>query len=71
MDGDIGVGGLGGVEVEGTGLLEVDCLLIPKGQVGCGYKRCGQRAGFKGLVFLVTRVREGREAPLGTVVGNV
>ena len=39
------------------------------GYYGC--KGHGQRAGVEGLVFLVTRVREGREVPLSTMVGNV
>ena len=34
VDNNIGVGGLGEAEMEGTGLLGMDCLLIPKGQVG-------------------------------------
>ena len=37
----------------------------------CGCKRCGQRAGVEGLVFLITRVRECREAPSSAAVGNV
>ena len=68
VDDNIGVGGLGG-----TGLLGVDCLLMPKGQVGTvGVNNVGIcKAGVKGLIFLVTRVWVGREAPLGIVVGNV
>ena len=34
-------------------------------------KGCEQRAGVKGLVFLITRVREGREFPSCTIVGNI
>ena len=37
----------------------------------CRCEICEQRAGVEGLVFLITRIRESREAPLGTVVGNV
>ena len=44
MDDDIGVGGLGG-----TGLLGVDCLSMPKGQVGTvGVNDVGKRLGSRG-----------------------
>ena len=44
VDNDIGVGGLGG-----TGLLGVDCLLMPKGWVGIvGVNDVGMRLGSRG-----------------------
>ena len=44
VDDDIGVGGLGG-----TGLLGVDCLLMPKGWVGTvGVNNMGMRLGLRG-----------------------
>ena len=44
VDDDIGVGGLGG-----TGLLGVDCLLMPKGWVGTvGVNNMGMRLGSRG-----------------------
>ena len=44
VDDDIGVGGLGG-----TGLLGVDCLPMPKGQVGTvGVNNVGMRLGSRG-----------------------
>ena len=62
----MGVGGQGGAGVEGAGLLGMDCLLILKGQVGTvGMKEVDQGVGSRG------RVWEGREAPVGTVLGNV
>ena len=43
VDYDIGVGGLGG-----TGLLGVDCLPMPKGQVGTvGVNNVGMRLGLR------------------------
>ena len=49
VDDDIGVGGLGG-----TGLLGVDCLLMPKGWVGTvGVNDVGVRLGLKGWFFLL------------------
>ena len=43
-----------------------------KGSGGhCGCEQCGYEAGVEGLIFLVTRVWVGREAPSDTVVGNV
>ena len=52
VDDDIGVGGLGGAEAEGTGLLEVDCLLIPKGWVGTvGVKDVGKGLGLMGWLL--------------------
>ena len=43
VDDDIGVGGLGG-----TGLLGVDCLPMPKGQVGTvGVNNVGMRLGLR------------------------
>ena len=48
VDDDIGVGGLGG-----TGLLGVDCLLMPKGWVGTvGVNDVGMRLGSRGWLFL-------------------
>ena len=46
---------------------------MSKGWVGTvGVNDVGMRpAGVEGLIFLVTRVWVGREAPLGVVVGNV
>ena len=47
VDDDIGVGGLGG-----TGLLGVDCLLMPKGQVGTvGVNDVVMRLGLRGGFF--------------------
>ena len=44
VDDDIGVGGLGG-----TGLLGVDCLPMPKGQVDTvGMNNMGMRLGLRG-----------------------
>ena len=44
VEDDIGVGGLGG-----TGLLGVDCLLMPKGWVGTvGVNNVGMRLGSRG-----------------------
>ena len=44
VEDDIGVGGLGG-----TGLLGVDCLLMPKGRVGTvGVNDVGMRLGSRG-----------------------
>ena len=44
VDDNIGVGGLGG-----TGLLGVDCLLMPKGQVGTvSVNDVGIRLGLRG-----------------------
>ena len=44
VEDDIGVGGLGG-----TGLLGVDCLPMPKGQVGTvGVNNVGMRLGSRG-----------------------
>ena len=44
VEDDIGVGGLGG-----TGLLGVDCLPMPKGQVGTvGVNNVGMRLGLRG-----------------------
>ena len=37
----------------------------------CGCERRGHEAGVEGLIFLVTRVWVGREAPLGIMAGNV
>ena len=48
VDDDIGVGGLGG-----TGLLGVDCLLMPKGWVGTvGMNDVGMRLGSRGWLSL-------------------
>ena len=48
VDDDIGVGGLGG-----TGLLGVDCLLMPKGWMGTvGVNDVGMRLGSRGWLFL-------------------
>ena len=48
VDDNIGVGGLGG-----TGLLGVDCLLMPKGQVGTvGVNNVGMRLGSRGWFSL-------------------
>ena len=48
VDNDIGVGGLGG-----TGLLGVDCLPMPKGQVGTvGVNDVGMRLGSRGGLSL-------------------
>ena len=49
VDDDIGVGGLEGAEMGGTGLLGVDCLLMPKGRVGTvGVNNVGMRLGSRG-----------------------
>ena len=49
VDDDIGVGGLEGAEMGGTGLLGVDCLLMPKGRVGTvGVNNVGMRLGLRG-----------------------
>ena len=48
VEDDIGVGGLGG-----TGLLGVDCLPMPKGQVGTvGVNNVGMRLGSRGWFSL-------------------
>ena len=48
VDDDIGVGGLGG-----TGLLGVDCLLMPKGWVGTvDVNDMGMRLGLRGWFSL-------------------
>ena len=48
VEDDIGVGGLGG-----TGLLGVDCLPMPKGQVGTvGVNDVGMRLGSRGWFSL-------------------
>ena len=49
VDDDIGVGGLGRAEMGDTGLLGVDCLLMPKGQVDTvGVNNVGMRLGLRG-----------------------
>ena len=50
VDDDIGIGGWGGgAEAEDTGLLGVDCLLMPKGQVDTvGVNDMGVRLGLRG-----------------------
>ena len=49
VDDNIGVEGLEGAGVEGAGLLGVDCLLIPKGQVGTvDVKYVSKGLGLKG-----------------------
>ena len=53
MDNDIGVGGLGGAETGGTGLLGVDCLPMPKGWMGTvGVNNVGMRLGLRGWFSL-------------------
>ena len=53
VDDIIRVGGLGGAEVEGTGLLGVDYLPIPKGWVGTvGVKDMGQGLRSRGWFSL-------------------
>ena len=43
-----------------------------KGSGGhCGCEQHGYEAGVEGLIFLITRVWVGREAPSGVTVGNV
>ena len=49
VDDNIRVGGLGGAEAEGTGLLGVDCLLMPKGWMGTvSVNDVGMRLGSRG-----------------------
>ena len=49
VDNNIGVGGLGGAEMGGTGLLGVDCLPMPKGWVGTvGMNNVDVRLGLRG-----------------------
>ena len=49
VDNDIGVGGLEGAEMGGTGLLGIDCLPMPKGRVGTvGVNNVGVRLGLRG-----------------------
>ena len=54
VDDNIGVGGLGRAETEDIGLLGVDCLPMPKGQVGTvGVNDVGIRLGLRGWFFLL------------------
>ena len=49
VDNDIGVGGLEGAEMGGTGLLGIDCLPMPKGRVGTvSVNIVGVRLGLRG-----------------------
>ena len=53
VDDNIGVGGLEGAEAEGTGLLGVDCLPMPKGRMGTvDVNDVGVRLGSRGWFSL-------------------